>query len=74
MTLKEYFDMCNGFDWFYDYSDDHRVWERGFKGDRELGALANIHGFKEVYMDFRYRYTRGEIPRPQLEDYEHLSS
>ena len=28
-STQEFYDRCATFDWYYDYSDDHRVWQRG---------------------------------------------
>lgn len=36
MTDSEFWNACNNFDWFYDFSDDHRVWQ---KGNRAKGLL-----------------------------------
>ena len=29
MTLKEFYTKLGYHDWYYQYSDDHRVWRRG---------------------------------------------
>jgi hypothetical protein len=29
ITLQDIIDQLNSYDWTHDYSDDHRVWERG---------------------------------------------
>ena len=70
MNIEQYFAECIQMDWFYDYSDDHSVWTRGKNRDRELSQIADGSPILEkIYSDFRYRYTRGEIERPQLSDY-----
>jgi hypothetical protein len=70
MNIEQYFAECIQMDWFYDYSDDHSVWTRGNNRDRELSRIADGSPILEkIYSDFRYRYTRGEIERPQLTDY-----
>ena len=70
MNIEQYFAECIQMDWFYDYSDDHSVWTRGNNRDRELSRIADGSPILEkIYRDFRYRYTRGEIERPQLSDY-----
>jgi len=70
MNIEQYFAECSLMDWFYDYSDDHSVWTRGNNRDRELSRIADGSPILEkIYSDFRYRYTRGEIERPQLSDY-----
>jgi hypothetical protein len=30
-TLSEFEEMLKTHDWFFDYSDDHRAWEKGRK-------------------------------------------
>ena len=70
MNIEQFYKACAQMDWFYDYSDDHSVWTRGNNRDRELSRIADSSPILEkIYSDFRYRYTRGEIERPQLSDY-----
>ena len=59
------------FDWWYDYSDDHRVWTRGVNDEKELERLAESLGEsgKEMFFKFRYDYKMGKIERPQLSDF-----
>ena len=35
-TIEDYEHMLKGFDWYYEYSDDHRVWKKGSEGMRLL--------------------------------------
>ncbi len=30
LNEQDYVDLLKNFDWYYDYSDDHRVWQRGW--------------------------------------------
>tara|TARA_E500000178_G_C16312779_1_gene441275 strand:+ start:163 stop:399 length:237 start_codon:yes stop_codon:yes gene_type:complete len=70
MNIEQFLTECLRTDWFYDYSDDHSVWNRGKERDNELRRIAEGSPILEkIYSDFRYRYTRGEIERPQLSDY-----
>ena len=70
MNIEQFYKACAQMDWFYDYSDDHSVWTRGKERDNELRRIAEGSPILEkIYSDFRYRYTRGEIERPQLSDY-----
>lgn len=41
MTLGDYWDQLSKHDWYWDFSDDHRVWRRG---SDEQGRLENIGG------------------------------
>ena len=34
--LKEYYQQLAFHDWFYEYSDDHSVWQRGSDKERQL--------------------------------------
>lgn len=40
MTLTDFDAKLAGFDWFYDYSDDHSVWERGRAAHSAVLAIA----------------------------------
>jgi len=40
MTLTEYYDELAGHDWYYNYSDDYSVWQRGLRNKRRLVAIA----------------------------------
>lgn len=40
MDLNEYYDELCHHDWFYSYSDDHRVWKRGHSREAFLRAIA----------------------------------
>tara|TARA_R110002020_G_scaffold279976_3_gene495768 strand:- start:788 stop:1057 length:270 start_codon:yes stop_codon:yes gene_type:complete len=53
LTQEEIEDKVNlilNHDWFYMYSDDHRVWERGEANSKRLSALCNEDiAFKEIH-------------------------
>jgi hypothetical protein len=54
MTLAEFYDRCAAFDWFYDYSDDHRVWQRGCAAHDVLRAeSARDPAKREIYQAWR---------------------
>lgn len=49
-TLKEFSEACRTHDWYYDYSDDHRVWTRGKEQRGNINRLYKIledNGLKE---------------------------
>lgn len=49
-TLKEFSEACRTHDWYYDYSDDHRVWTRGKEERGNINRLYKIledNGLKE---------------------------
>ncbi|MFN2460405.1 MAG: hypothetical protein ABR591_06940 [Candidatus Velthaea sp.] len=44
VTLADYYDLLDGHDWSYSFSDDLRVWTNGENQARVLDALADKHG------------------------------
>lgn len=48
MTLEEYKQGLETFDWYYDYSDDYSVWSRAQKRKAELEAAQKIHDPERV--------------------------
>lgn len=53
MNLQEYWDLLNSHDWYYNYSDDQRVWSLGNKNDRKLRGIADSSPeHKRLYMGF----------------------
>ena len=69
--MEELYQKLCGFDWWYEYSDDHSVWQRGSKQEDELRRLAESLGEsgKEMFFKFRYDYSRGKCELPQLSDF-----
>jgi hypothetical protein len=50
MTLEKLETMLNSHDWFYDFSDDHRAWERGRSQRVEIEeaiATLTVQGFRK---------------------------
>lgn len=37
-ALEMFNDMCKNHDWYYNYSDDHRVWKAGVAAESKLKA------------------------------------
>jgi hypothetical protein len=72
MTLAEYYDKLAGFDWFFDFSDDHRVWKAGNQRKSTLLRMASEGGqeFKDLYAAFKSHHFSGpawsteKAPRP----------
>jgi hypothetical protein len=72
MTLQEFHDACASHDWYYEMSDDHRVWQRG-QGER----MALLHGsgestqHDEIYKRWRLHAFSGpnwgteKAPKPE---------
>lgn len=72
MTLQEFYDKCAAFDWYYEYSDDHRVWQRGCTAHDALRAEAASDPAKsEIYQAWHKHMFTGEpwkserAPRPE---------
>lgn len=40
MNLDEYKEALQSMDWYYDYSDDHRVWSAGYSRRLVLEGIA----------------------------------
>ena len=38
--IEEYTELLKKHDWYYDYSDDHSVYERGYRQRNKLHQLA----------------------------------
>lgn len=41
--LHDFKEACRRHDWYYQYSDDHRVWQKGSKQSANISAM-----FKEL--------------------------
>ena len=73
MTLTEFYDVLNSFDWYYDFSDDHRVWKRGESGKAKILAMITEGGkeFKDLYDGFVAHHFSGpswntdKAPKPE---------
>lgn len=73
MTLDEYYDILDKHDWFYEFSDDSRVYGRGVKAKQDLLNTANQHGqeYKNLYDAFKKYHFSGkpwgteEAPKPE---------
>jgi len=61
ITLSKYYDMLTGHDWYYDYSDDHSVWQRGRDASEQLRRIAESNGqeYKDLRSSFRTYYFSG---------------
>ena len=71
MTVKEYFNAWEGFDFYYQMSDDHRWYIEGREAVTTLSQLANGDPvLEEICQKFcTYNNTLGSSPKPKLEDY-----
>lgn len=75
MTIEEYWQKLKSHDWYYDYSDDHSVWQRGGRSKVELQAACQENElFARMYTDysnwmFKSLPEREDTDPPKLEDY-----
>jgi len=75
MTLTEFYDILNKFDWYYDFSDDHRVYMRGEKRKSEILHMVREGGekFDALYKAFVAHHFSGtgwnteKAPKPERE-------
>lgn len=67
MTDEEFFRLCEGHDWTYQFSDDQSVWRRGVASSDALClAIKNNPAHINMLQDWS-DFHRGEGPRPVLE-------
>ena len=69
MNIEQFFNECLRHDWFYDYSDDHRVWTAGNENKNRLYNLADGNDVKENIMSEFRAYTLGKRERPTLDEF-----
>jgi len=51
--LKEYQSILANHDWFYNYSDDHRVWQAGRASSERIRAIAKeSEQHSKLYQDY----------------------
>jgi hypothetical protein len=78
LTLDEFNHLLAGFDWYFKYSDDHRVWERGHRASGLLKAIAQHRGamFETLMAAWSKHHFTGnpwgdpKAPKPPMEDIE----
>lgn len=51
MTLPEFYDACANFDWYYEYSDDHRWYISARRRADELHIEARSNPEKQRILD-----------------------
>lgn len=75
MDATEFFKLLESHDWYYQYSDDHRAWEKGSKESKRLQSIiqedslyTNMYLAMSDYM-FKPLEEREGLKRPQLKDF-----
>jgi len=75
MEASEFFSLLEKHDWFYQYSDDHRAWERGSTESKRLQSIIQENDmFTRMYLtysDYMFKPLdeRENLERPQLKDF-----
>ena len=75
MDIQEFFKLLENHDWFYQYSDDHRAWEKGRKeGQRLQSIIQEVPLYTTMYLamsDYMFKplEERKDLVKPKLEDY-----
>ena len=71
MSIEDYYNLLVGFDWYYEYSDDHRVWTRGKEESRKIQAIAQEDTVvSRMYSEYAHYISNPKYERkPLLEDY-----
>lgn len=66
MTPRQFWQLCRQHDWYYAYSDDHRVWLRGEEATRAMEQLVKDQPkLRSIYAEFVFwinQEVRGEPP------------
>ena len=70
MTIEQFFIACQTFDWFYQYSDDHRVWRAGDTAEKKLQAEASSDPIKrKILTDWSIWINDRKTDKPELGNY-----
>jgi|TARA_R110002074_G_scaffold307389_3_gene478249 hypothetical protein len=75
MTPQEFFKLLTDHDWTYNYSDDHRAWEKGKNESHRLQAIIQeVPLYTKMYNDysdyvFKRLYDDASPDKPKIEDY-----
>lgn len=60
LSLTDYWNMLSGHDWYYEFSDDHRVWSAGNAAHNRLLDLARQDPERQKLFDaFNNHYFSG---------------
>ena len=69
MNIEQFFNEASRHDWFYEYSDDHRVWTEGVNNQKRLYDLAEGNETKMQIMSAFRSFVRGNRERPTLDEF-----
>ena len=71
MTIQEFYDLLKAHDWSYQYSDDHRYWQKGRDEanmiDHILRGNSNDPRFRALHDHYRsWAFdTIGDVTKPE---------
>lgn len=77
ITIEEYYRLLKAHDWYYEFSDDHRVWKEGQRKSDYLRKVADLksdlgdNSFSSLLKSFQDWYFASvsearSIPMPSL--------
>jgi len=75
MDASEFFTLLEKHVWYYQYSDDHRAWEKGNMESKRLQAIIQENDMWTrmylAYSDYMFKPLdeRENLERPKLEDF-----
>lgn len=75
MTNEEFFEACRCHDWFYDFSDDPRVYRRGYAARQKIRSATDNAVKQKMYTAwYNYMFSgpafkTERAPEPKLEHY-----
>lgn len=55
-SLEALESKCRVHDWYYNYSDDHRVWSAGYDRKREINAILSEHNYSADAVAIHNKY------------------
>lgn len=65
IALKDYYQLLEQHDWFYDYSDQHSTWERGHKNQQTLERAAKLSPVHQRLFDEFREHKFKHRPKPE---------
>ncbi len=71
MNIGEFYDLLKVHDWTYDYSDDHRHWQRGRDQLNQIQHIMNQNKDDSRYRALFDQYrlwafdTKGDVVKPE---------
>ena len=65
MNIKQYYDELKVFDWYFEYSDDYRVYTKGRDNYNKLkGISGESEEHKQLFNAFKdYYFNNGNYPK-----------